>query len=349
MEEILEFLKSKMVIEEVTGSLIITKVTGRLCSPIDKTITEIKEYFAPTDYTPLFDTEGKNHVVKFGVFRKVKDKQKYALNIVLFTATLLSTIFVGAYNAGGDPFKNLSDIFLGIPFSLSIMAILTCHELGHYFVSRKAGMITSLPYFIPAPFHFFGTFGAVIRMKSIVPSRRTLLRVGVAGPIAGFVVALPLVAIGLALSEIGPVPEGLEYYTLGDSLLFSLLAKLLHPEIPSGYDLFLHPVALAGWIGFLVTSINLIPVGQLDGGHISYSLLLKKRKYTYIPILAILIGLCLLWKGWIVWIVLAFFLARRDPNVQDCITPLTIKEKLLAVIALIILIATFIPIPITLP
>jgi len=347
MEEILEFLKSKMTIEEVSGSLIMTKVTGRLFSPVEKTISEIKEYFALTDYTPLFDTEGKNQVVKFGVFRKVKGRQKYWLNIVLFIGTLLSTIFVGAYNAGGDPFKNLSDIFLGIPFSLSIMAILTCHELGHYFVSKRAGMITSLPYFIPAPFHFFGTFGAVIRMKSIVPSRRTLLRVGVAGPIAGFVIALPLAIIGIALSEIGPAPEGLEYFRLGDSLLFSLLAKLLHPEIPSGYDLFLHPVALAGWIGFLVTSINLIPVGQLDGGHISYSLFLKKRKYLYIPILATLVGLCLLWPGWILWVVLAFFLARRDPTVQDCITPLTKKEKLLAVIALVILILTFIPIPIT--
>lgn len=347
MEEIIDFLKYKMTIEEITG-ISITKVVGKLNPPVDKTIDEIKEYFSTTEYTPLFDTEGKHHVVKFGVFKKVKGKQKYWLNIVLFIATLLSTILVGALNAGGDPFKNLSDFFLGIPFSLSIMAILTCHEFGHYFVSKRAGMITSLPYFIPAPFHFFGTFGAVIRMKSIVPSRRTLLRVGVAGPIAGFVVALPLAVIGIALSEIGPAPEGIEYLKLGDSLLFSMLAKIFHPEIQSGYDLFLHPIAFAAWIGFLVTSINLIPVGQLDGGHISYSLFLKKRKYSYIPILGILVGLCLLWRGWILWVVLAFFLARRDATIQDSITPLTIKEKLLAIIALVILIITFIPIPLTL-
>ena len=109
----------------------------------------------------------------------------------------------------------------------------------------------------------------------------------------------------------------------------------------------MNPVAFAGWVGLLITSINLFPAGQLDGGHISYSLFLKKRKYSYIPILAILVGLCLLWPGWILWIVLAFFLARRDPTVQDSITPLTIRDKLLAVIALIILILTFIPIPIT--
>jgi len=157
-----------------------------------------------------------------------------------------------------------------------------------------------------------------------------------------------LAVIGIALSEIGPAPGGIEYLKLGDSLLFSMLAKIFHPEIQSGYDLFLHPIAFAAWIGFLVTSINLIPVGQLDGGHISYSLFLKKRKYSYIPILGILVGLCLLWRGWILWVVLAFFLARRDPTVQDCITPLTIKEKLLAIIALVILIITFIPIPLTL-
>lgn len=343
MEEIIDFLKYKMTIEQIMG-ISITKVVGKLNPPVDKTIDEIKEYFSTTEYTPIFDTEGKHHVVKFGIFKKVEDNPKYWLNILLFVATILSTVLAGSLNSGGNPFKNFSDILLGIPFSFSIMAILTCHELGHYFVSRKAGMITTLPYFIPAP-HLIGTFGAVIRMKSIVPSRSTLLRVGIAGPLAGFLVALPITIIGIALSKIQPAPEGAAYLRLGDSLLFFILAKIIHPNIPQGADLFLHPMAFAGWLGFLVTSMNLIPIGQLDGGHISYSVFLKKRRYMYIPIIAVLIALGFLWLGWFIWGLLAFFLARRDPVIQDSITPLTKREKIYAILPLIIIILTFIPQP----
>lgn len=347
MEEIVDFLRYKMDIEEVATGINITKVVGTIHLPIEKTIGEIKEYFSSTDYTPLFGKEKSRHVVQFGIFRKVEDTPKYWLNIVLFVATILSTILAGSFNSGGDPFKNFADILLGIPFSFSIMAILTCHELGHYFVSRKAGMITTLPYFIPVPFHFLGTFGAVIRMKSLVPSRRTLLRVGMAGPIAGFLVALPITIIGIALSKVNIAPEAGGYLKLGDSLLFYLLAKIIHPNIPAGADIFLHPMAFAGWIGFLVTSMNLIPIGQLDGGHVAYSVLLQKRRYLYVPIIIGLVALGLLWLGWYFWGLLAFFLARRDPVIQDTLTPLTKREKLYALFPLIILILTFIPQPFT--
>jgi membrane-associated protease RseP (regulator of RpoE activity) len=225
------------------------------------------------------------------------------------------------------------------------MAILTCHELGHYFVSRKAGMITTLPYFIPVPFHFIGTFGAVIKMKSMVPSRKSLLRVGMAGPVAGFLVALPITIIGIALSEVRVAPEATGYLRLGDSLLFLLLGKILHPNIPSGADIFLHPMAFAGWLGFLVTSMNLIPVGQLDGGHVAYSVFHKKRRYFYGPIIALLVALGFLWPGWFIWGLLAFFFARKDPMIQDSLTPLTNKERIYAVLPLIVLILTFIPQP----
>jgi membrane-associated protease RseP (regulator of RpoE activity) len=208
MEKIIDFLKYKMDIEDITTGLNFTKVIGTIHSPISKTIGEIKEYCTSTEYTPLFAEDKGRHIVQFGIFSRVEDNPKYWLNILLFLATILSTIFAGSLNSGGNPFRNLSDILLGIPFSFSIMAILTCHELGHYFVSRRAGMITTLPYFIPIPFHFLGTFGAVIRMKSIVPSRKILLRVGMAGPLAGFLVAIPITIIGIALSEINIAPEG---------------------------------------------------------------------------------------------------------------------------------------------
>jgi membrane-associated protease RseP (regulator of RpoE activity) len=347
MEKIIDFLKYKMDIEDITTGLNFTKVIGTIHSPISKTIGEIKEYCTSTEYTPLFAEDKGRHIVQFGIFSRVEDKPKYWLNILLFLATILSTIFAGSLNSGGNPFRNLSDILLGIPFSFSIMAILTCHELGHYFVSRRAGMITTLPYFIPIPFHFLGTFGAVIRMKSIVPSRKILLRVGMAGPLAGFLVAIPITIIGIALSEINIAPEGGGYLKLGDSLLFLLLAKIIHPNIPQGADLFLHPMAFAGWIGFLVTSLNLIPIGQLDGGHIAYSVLLRKCRYLKGPIIISLVALGLLWLGWIFWALIAFFLARREPVIQDSLTPLTKKEKLYALLPFIVLILTFTPQPFT--
>jgi membrane-associated protease RseP (regulator of RpoE activity) len=344
-EEILQYLHGKMEIDDVSGDLMITKVSGSLFEPVQRTIREIKDYFSHTDYTPLFTREKGKNVVMFGIFKKSDHKPKYWLNILLFVATLATTLFAGSLNSGGNPFANINDIWLGIPFSFSLMAILTCHELGHYFVSKREGMVTTLPYFIPAP-HFLGTFGAVIRMKSIVPTRSSLLRVGMAGPLAGFIVAVPITIAGIALSTVQPMPEGTGFLSLGDSLLFSLLARLIHPSMPYGSDLFLHPMAFAGWIGFLITSMNLIPIGQLDGGHVAYSVFLGKRRMAYIPIFVVLMLLgVFFWFGWIFWGLLAFFIARRDPMVQDTITPLSAQERISTIIPLVILILTFIPQP----
>jgi len=348
IDNIITFLETKIQIKDISEKGNMTRVVGSLHHPVQNSIADIKRYFQETPLTPFFLTEGKQHIVQFGLIRKTQHKPKYWLHMILFIATIISTMFVGAFNAGGNPLTDITDIILGIPFSLSLMAILTCHELGHYFVSRRAGMITTLPYFIPAPIHFIGTFGAIIRMKSIVPDRKTLLRVGMAGPLAGFAVALPVTVIGIMLSEIAPTPIDVEYLHLGDSLLFSFLARIIHPDIPQGYDLFLHPVALAGWIGFLITSMNLIPIGQLDGGHVSYSIFLRMRKYSYIPIIGGLVALGFLWPGWFIWAGLAFFIARRDPVIQDAITPIPTREKVLALIPLLILILAFIPIPISL-
>ncbi len=340
MDEILDFLKYKMTIDEVAGDTRITKVTGTINPPVDRTISEIKDYVSTTEYTPIFDSEGKQHVIKFGIFKKAEEKPKYWLNVLLFVATVVSTTFAGYLHYG--------NIFLGLLFSLSIMAILTCHEFGHYFVSKREGMITSLPYFIPLPGHIAGTLGAIIRMKSIVPSRSSLLKVGMAGPISGFLVALPITIIGIALSKIMPAPESGVVIKMGDSLLFLLLVNIIHPQIPQDAGVFLHPMAFAGWLGFLVTSINLLPIGQLDGGHVSYSVYLKNRKYLYIPVFAGLVALSFLFIGWLFVVLLALFVARRDPIIQDSLTPLTNTEKLYALFILIIFIITFIPQPIIL-
>jgi len=344
-EEIVKFLEKKMFIVNVVSGVPYITVYGRLYEPMEQTIQEIKEFSAQYGYTPFFNKEGIYHSVWLAMVPKSVDKPKIWLNVLLFVATIFTTLLAGSFNSGGNPFGKFSDILIGVPFSFSLMAILTCHELGHYFVSKQQGMVTSLPYFIPVPFHFLGTLGAIIRMKSVVPSKKALLRVGMAGPVSGFLVALVISIIGLAISEIKIPPSGSSYLKLGDSLLFYILGRIIHPSIPEGADIFLHPMAFAGWIGFLVTSMNLIPIGQLDGGHVAYSLLLKKQKVLYIPVILLLIGFGILWQGWIIWGLLAFILARREPLIQDTITPLSKREKIYAIIPLILLILTFIPKP----
>ena len=196
--------------------------------------------------------------------------------VVLFAATIVSTLYVGrlfveayAIEVGG-PAGATGTILDGWPYAAALLGILLCHEMGHYLAARIHGIPVSLPYFIPVPF-FFGTFGAVIRTRGRIRSRAALLDVGAAGPLAGMVVAIPCMIAGLALSEIRPLPT--EPYQLeGQSLLYGLLKRLVVGPIPEGYDVFLHPLAWAAWIGFLVTMINLIPVGQLDGGHVAYAL-----------------------------------------------------------------------------
>ncbi len=344
---IISFLSSRMQINKIGTGINGFRVTGRIYEPLKAALESIKEYFRKTEYTPLFSVANGEHNVHLAYLRKAEDRPEYWLNILLFAATLLSTMFVGAYNAGADPIKNIADMVCGIPFSFSIMAILTCHEFGHYIVSRRAGMITSLPYFIPVPINLIGTLGAIIRMKSIIPSRRDLLNVGMAGPICGFLISLPITVIGIALSDVQPTTGTVAAIRLGDSLLFSFFVRLLHANMPPGHDLFLHPMAFAGWIGFLVTSLNLLPIGQLDGGHIAFSIFGRNRKRSYPFLIAAMIGLSLLWPGWIIWGLLAFLTARREPVVQDTITPITRKDRILALVPLLVLILTFIPQPFT--
>jgi membrane-associated protease RseP (regulator of RpoE activity) len=344
MEPFIEFLKTKMTVEEADYDINFAQLTGHINPPLDRTIKDIEDYFKETGFTPIFNRQKGHDVVKLGIIQASVDKPRIGLNIVLFIATIFTTLWAGSNFQGGNPLKNINDLWLGIPFSFSLMAILTAHELGHYFVSRSYGMITSLPYFIPIP-NFIGTFGAMIRMKSIVPDRRALLRVGMAGPIAGFIIALPIAVIGVALSPSVALPADGVYMRLGDSLLFSLIVKVVHPAIPTGMDLFLHPMAFAGWIGFLVTSMNLIPIGQLDGGHVAYSLLFQHRKKLYIPLAVVLVGFGFLWFGWLVWGALAFWMSRRDPLIKNGLTPLTRKEIIWGLVPFLLLLLTFTPQP----
>jgi membrane-associated protease RseP (regulator of RpoE activity) len=191
----------------------------------------------------------------------------------LFIATLASVFWTGARMVGGNTPASAAELWAGWVYALPLIAILLCHEFGHYVAARLHRVPASLPYFLPLPeVSFFGTLGAVIAMPERIRSRNALLDIGAAGPLAGLCVALPVLSIGLHLSEVQPQPVG-DYLQEGQSLFYWLLKLAVKGHIPAGHDVILHPTALAGWVGLFVTMINLLPWGQLDGGHIAFALL----------------------------------------------------------------------------
>ena len=273
-------------------------------------------------------------------------KRSPFLHILLFILTFASTLTVGALHQGADIVADPRLIVKGLPFSLTLLGILLVHEFSHYFTSRKHGVDSSLPYFIPAP-TLFGTLGAFITMKSRITTRNALMDIGSSGPIAGFLVSVVAAMIGLVLSNIQTISSPGETIILGDSLLFFLLTKLIIGSVPAGADVYLHPVAFAGWTGLFVTSLNLIPVGQLDGGHIAYAILGERHRLISRILIGVLIILgVFLFAGWLVWAVLLFFLGSKHPPILYPGIPLDPARRTVGIIALIIFILTFIPVPV---
>lgn len=271
------------------------------------------------------------------------------IHIILFLLTFITTLIAGAFLNGVNPLEEPERIYLGLPFSITLLLILLTHELSHYFMSRRHNVSVTLPYFIPAP-SLIGTFGAIIKMKPPIYDRRALIDIGSAGPIGGFIVAVIATVIGLSLSEVKPMEEfkrmegGL---SLGGSILFNLLTRVVLDIEIDDYNVILHPVAFAGWIGLLVTSLNLLPIGQLDGGHISYALFVEKHetiaKFT-IPAL-ILLGI-LFWQGWLLWAVLMLVIGYKHPPVVYPMIELDEKRRFIGWLALFIFIITFTPMPV---
>ena len=185
-----------------------------------------------------------------------RDKANLPLHIALFCATLVTTALAGAFQLGANPLSNPSTITAGLPFACTLLAILLCHEMGHYLVARSHGVQASLPYFIPGPPFLIGTFGAFIRMRAPTASRQVLFDVGAAGPWAGVVVAIPAVIIGLQLSHVSPIVHTEGGVIFGDSMLFSILTKLSLGVWANEVTIVAHPIALAGWVGLFVTFIN---------------------------------------------------------------------------------------------
>jgi membrane-associated protease RseP (regulator of RpoE activity) len=267
-------------------------------------------------------------------------------HILLFIATFFTTLIAGALLNGVIPWEEPEKIYRGLPFSLTLLLILMVHELSHYFTSRRHHVSASLPYFIPAP-PIIGTFGAIIKMKPPIPDKRSLIDIGASGPIGGFIIAIIACVTGLSLSEVKPAGALDGGLAFGSSLLFSFLSDLVLQTGPEEYDVMLHPVAFAGWIGLLVTSLNLLPIGQLDGGHIVYALFGEKHgliaKIT-IPIL-IVMGITL-WPGWIVWAILMLIMGHKHPPVVYPHIQLDKNRKIIGWISLAIFILTFTPMPV---
>ncbi|MFQ6677287.1 MAG: site-2 protease family protein [Fidelibacterota bacterium] len=275
------------------------------------------------------------------------------LHMGLFAATVFTTLLAGAIMEGADLVSHPFEITRGIPFSFTLLLILGCHEFGHYYYAVKHHVDATLPYFIPAPPFLFliGTFGAFIKIKSPIYKRDALLQIGAAGPIAGFIVAVPALIIGLLLSNVVDVNTGEVGIVLGDSILMKILTGIIYPALPHGKDILLHPVAFAGWIGLLVTMLNLLPIGQLDGGHIAYAILGRKHNLVAKIAFLSLIPLSFLSPNWLVWGILILVIMRttKHPPVQDILSPLSKENRIIGYICLAIFILCFIPAPFQVP
>ena len=270
------------------------------------------------------------------------------LHLGLFLATLATTVTAGALLDGADIFSEPRLIYRGIPFAVSLMLILGIHETAHYLASRRWGLKVTLPFFIPAP-TIIGTMGAVIKIKSPIYNRRALLDIGVSGPLAGFLAALPVAVIGLKLSKVGGMVGEGEGFSLGSSLLFGFLVETLVPGQGESIQVMLHPVAFAAWIGFFVTALNLLPIGQLDGGHIVCALSGRFHRYISMISLAILLPLGFLWPGWLVWAALLIVMGWRHPPPLDMHQPLDRRRRVLAFLSILVFLLTFTPVPFSLP
>jgi membrane-associated protease RseP (regulator of RpoE activity) len=289
---------------------------------------------------------------------KFQDRRWLHLLLLALTVGTTTLAGMGHYLSFVDDFGNGTPSGLGtgsivgggLWYSFTILLILGCHELGHYFACRYYDVDASLPFFIPVPILLTGTMGAFIRIREPIPSKRMLFDIGIAGPIAGFLVAVPALIIGVTMSHVSRVPPNMTGFELGEPLLFQLVSKLVWGATPQGYSLNLHPVAFAAWFGLLATALNLFPIGQLDGGHISYAVL--GRHSTYVTLVTVGVALTLTWfsTSWLVWTVLMIGMlivfGARHPRTIDEHVPLDRTRLILAVFALIMFALCFTPAPI---
>jgi membrane-associated protease RseP (regulator of RpoE activity) len=333
---------------------------GRFLCDLSVCFDELRVRFERHDFTPAIrEEEGEVWLIAMPYIFD-PPPSNWLINLILLLATIVSTLLVAASGeiAANSPVPldfvelytlALQNLWLGLPFSVTLMLILGAHELGHYFAARYHKVPVSLPYFIPMPFSIIGTLGAFIRLKAPIKNRRALLDIGAAGPLAGFVFAVPILLIGLATSETTTLPESGGYMLEGNSILYALMKIAVFGRfLPDGSeDVLLNQVAWAGWVGLLVTALNLIPLGQLDGGHIAYVLFGRRAKILFWPIIFGLVALTLITSTptWGVWIILLFFVGRRYAEPLDDVTELDGRRRVIAIITLALFLLVFVPNP----
>ncbi len=321
---------------------------------LNRSLMAVKERLEPSGRIPILREKEGKLLLAIGLLPPEKKTRGPWLNIVLFFATIASTLYVGyVHSLGYLDFESFTFSWrvLGLAglYSFSIMTILGLHELSHYIQSKRSGVRATFPYFLPVPIFPIGTFGAFIQIKSPILNRKSLLKIGFSGPFTSFALSVIAIIIGVLLSEFGEIPEEPGAFFLGSSILFTQLVIVIKGSLPpEGMTLFLHPVAFAGWVGLLITSINLIPIGQLDGGHISRSVFgdVWARRVSLASVVGLIVlGAVLGYEGWWFWAFLAFMLGGRGVFPLDDVTKVDAKHLALGIIAIIVFILSFIPVP----
>ena len=334
---------------------------GDLRTDPKSALAELTRAFAGERLTPLL-REGHDHggvrvallpgIEQIAWPPKVIERPNWRVHLLLFVLTLITTTLVGALHAGVNLIQEPNRFSAGLPYSLGLMLILGAHELGHYLTARRHRIRVTPPYFVPVPFGL-GTFGAFIKLKSLAPDRRASFDVAVAGPLAGLVFAIPALIIGIQHSHIvaGAAPPDMLHtgVQVGSSFLLAVLTKFaLGATAIQGQQLILHPLAFAGWLGLVVTALNLLPIGQLDGGHIAHAMFGPRWGHAIgVGALITLFALALfVWPGLMLWAWIVWFIAgTRDVPPLDDVTPLDRNRRALGWFAFILLAAILVPVP----
>jgi len=303
-------------------------------------------------YIPMIKNEHGEYII-YVVKKPVSKKRRSVwVNIILLMATVFTTTLAGALQwvdidmADWMNMFSLQYLWQGfIFFSVPLLLILGVHEMGHYYASKKHHVDASLPFFIPLPPPFLlGTFGALISTREPIPNRKALLDIGVAGPLCGFLVAIPISLIGFFLMQQQPIP--LPSNGANISLIPPLLLQWMQNLFSISGNYVIHPTLFAGWVGIFLTAVNLLPAGQLDGGHVARAILKEKHKYVSWVVIFVLAGLSFFYTGWLMFaiIILLFIGTQHQPPLNE-ITKLDTKRKILGLAILIIFILSFAPIP----
>jgi len=372
-------------VDDVTlgdGTEATVRFRGRFFADPEQVYPQVRERFRNLGYTPFFRRQGGQDVILAAPGVVLVRPSRNWINVALFLLTVLSVWWVGAtVMRDTEPTNALDFILGGLPYAASLIGILLVHELGHYFMARHYGVAVTLPYFIPLPSfllpNVMGTMGAAILMKEPMPNRKIVFDIGVAGPLAGLVVAFPLLIYGLSLSKVQPLPRG-GFILEGNSLLYLGLKYLMFGRLlpsvcaPSAgvldclrqlmlggglsgnvLDVTLHPIAFAGWVGLLVTMLNLLPASQLDGGHVIYTLLGDRSRYLSMGLSAFLVLLSLVLFRligpdgitWLIWAGLIYLFGWRHPPTLNELVRLDAPRQLLAIFILILFVLLFVPVP----